>query len=91
MIQNFHQGNREKAKEIYEHYTSLFQSLVLETNPQCVKYALSLLGKCQPHMRLPLLQPRDANKLAILQALHCIDGTVRALGSDDLHLKLPHL
>jgi dihydrodipicolinate synthase/N-acetylneuraminate lyase len=41
----------------------------LETNPQCVKYAVSLLGKCKPTLRLPLLPPRDANKLMILQAL----------------------
>lgn len=91
MIQSFHQGNCEKAKEIYTRYNSLFQSLVLETNPQCVKYALSLLGKCLPHMRLPLLQPRDANKLAILQALHCIDGTVRTLCGDDVTNLSHHL
>lgn len=69
MIQSYHQGHHARAKELDAYYAALCQSLVLETNPQCVKYALSLLGKCEPYMRLPLLQPREANKLAILQAL----------------------
>ena len=55
MIQSFLQGNRQQAKELDAEYASLVQSMVLETNPQCVKYAVSLLGKCLPHLRLPLL------------------------------------
>jgi 4-hydroxy-tetrahydrodipicolinate synthase len=69
MIQSFLQGNVEHARELNALYAPLVQAMVLETNPQCVKYAVSLLGKCQPHLRLPLLEPRKANKLAILQAL----------------------
>lgn len=69
MIHSFFQGNRAYAKELDTFYTPLYQSLVLENNPQCVKYALSLLGKCTPHLRLPLVEPRETTKLAILQAL----------------------
>ena len=69
MIQSFLQGNLETAKEIDTFYQPLYQAMVLENNPQCVKYAASLLGKCRPDLRLPLVQPREATKLAILQAL----------------------
>ena len=69
MIESFLQGNKEQAREINTLYSSLVEAMVLETNPQCVKYAVSLLGKCHPHLRLPLLQPREAHKLMILQAL----------------------
>ncbi len=69
MVESFLQGNHERAKELNTLYAPLVEAMVLETNPQCVKYAVSLLGKCKPHLRLPLLEPRKANKLAILQAL----------------------
>jgi len=69
MVWSFLEGNIERARELNALYAPLAQAMVLETNPQCVKYALSLLGKCQPYLRLPLLEPRKANKLAILQAL----------------------
>jgi 4-hydroxy-tetrahydrodipicolinate synthase len=69
MIQSALQGNKERARELNALYTPLFQAMELETNPQCIKYAVSLLGKCKPYLRLPLLEPRQANKLMILQAL----------------------
>jgi 4-hydroxy-tetrahydrodipicolinate synthase len=71
MIHSFLQGDRDRAKELNALYAPLFQSLTLEVNPQCVKYAVSLLGKCQPHLRLPLLQPREAHKLQIAKVLAC--------------------
>jgi len=69
MIQSFLRGDKERAKELNALYEPLFQSMVLETNPQCIKYALSLLGKCNPHLRLPLLEPKEENKLEILRAI----------------------
>jgi 4-hydroxy-tetrahydrodipicolinate synthase len=69
MVQSFLEGNLEHARELNTLYAPLVQAMVLEMNPQCVKYAVSLLGKCKPTLRLPLLLPRDANKLVILQAL----------------------
>jgi 4-hydroxy-tetrahydrodipicolinate synthase len=69
MIQSFLQGNKERARELNAQYAPLFQAMVMETNPQCIKYAVSLLGKCKPCLRLPLLEPRKTNKLKILQAL----------------------
>jgi 4-hydroxy-tetrahydrodipicolinate synthase len=69
MAQSFLKGNLEYARELNALYAPLVQTMVLETNPQCVKYAVSLLGKCWPHLRLPLLQPRETSKLLIVRAL----------------------
>ncbi len=62
-------GDFVKAKELDTLYAPLYKSLVLETNPQCVKYAVSLLNKCQPHLRLPLLEPREKTKKEIFQTI----------------------
>ncbi|MBY0529979.1 MAG: 4-hydroxy-tetrahydrodipicolinate synthase [Rhabdochlamydiaceae bacterium] len=59
------EGRMNEAKEVYDRVYPLLKALVLETNPQCVKYALSLLGKCSCRMRLPLIEPREENKRLI--------------------------
>ena len=46
-----------EARALYEQYHSLCMSVFLESNPQCVKYALSQMGLCLPHLRLPLMEP----------------------------------
>lgn len=50
--------NRELFFELYP----LCQALNLESNPICVKYAMSKLGYCEPHLRLPLTEPSAATK-----------------------------
>ena len=66
------QSFREAGK-LYEKYHSLCTSLFLESNPQCVKYALYQMGYCLPHLRLPLMQPSIAVK-------ERIRGEMQALG-----------
>ncbi len=68
MVQSFLQGDKKRAKELDTLYAPLSQAMILETNPQCVKYGVSLLGKCAPHMRLPLLSPMGTTRSAILSA-----------------------
>jgi len=48
------------ARTILYRFAPLCRAMVLETNPQCVKYALSVLGLCQSIMRLPLMEPQEA-------------------------------
>jgi len=57
--------NFEKASEIYERYRPLNDAILKETNPQGIKYALSLLGRCNSFMRLPLVEPQEETKMAI--------------------------
>jgi len=61
------------------HYTSaltlqdrlmpLHSALFLEPNPAPVKYALSVLGKCQETLRLPMTPVAGATRLAVRHAL----------------------
>jgi 4-hydroxy-tetrahydrodipicolinate synthase len=53
----------------YKEIADLVEAMVLEVNPQCVKYALNLMGKCRAHMRLPLVEPRPDTKRKILEAV----------------------
>lgn len=66
------QGNFECARDIFFSLYPLIQAMTLETNPQCVKYALSLLNQCLPKMRLPLIEPKEENQNTISQALNLV-------------------
>lgn len=50
--------NYKQAKELFDQCLPLMESLLLEPNPQCVKYGLFEMGKCKSRIRLPLLLPR---------------------------------
>ena len=58
-----------QALMLLDKYYPLAQSLVRETNPQCVKYALSLLGKVEPFMRSPLVVPSESTRMEIEKAM----------------------
>jgi 4-hydroxy-tetrahydrodipicolinate synthase len=59
----------KEARELFGRFYPLVKTMFLETNPQCVKYAMSLLGKCSAQMRLPLVQPKDEVKRQIASEL----------------------
>lgn len=59
----------DEAREFFYRYYPLAKAMVLETNPQCVKYALGAMGKCSSKMRLPLVEPQDATKQQIINEL----------------------
>lgn len=63
------QEDFSKALEYSKKYYRLCKSLVLENNPQCVKYAVSLLDKIEPIFRLPLVEPKEGTKQEIGSAL----------------------
>jgi 4-hydroxy-tetrahydrodipicolinate synthase len=58
-----------EARDFYRRYYPLLKSMVLEINPQCVKFALSAIGKCSSRMRLPLVQPQEAIQQQIITEL----------------------
>lgn len=47
----------------------LHRALFLESNPAPVKYAVSLLGRCEPNVRLPLVETGDATRTAVREAM----------------------
>ncbi|MDE3045026.1 MAG: 4-hydroxy-tetrahydrodipicolinate synthase [Verrucomicrobiota bacterium] len=50
-------GQKEKAERLAHRYAPLCKGEFLETNPQCIKYLVSQMGKCKPVFRLPLVLP----------------------------------
>lgn len=62
------QGHWEEAKRISDRFQPLCQTLFLEVNPQCVKYALSLMGKCGITFRLPLVPPLEESRKEVKKA-----------------------
>lgn len=63
------QGQLVEARAIFMRFLPLCKALSLESNPICIKYACSLLGKCTPHMRLPMTQPQEVTKKKITETL----------------------
>ena len=53
----------------FEQFNPLLEALALESNPQCIKYAMSLVGLCNPFLRLPLMEPSEKTKAAIQTAM----------------------
>ena len=61
--------NFKEAEILLSKYKPLCDAMFFESNPQCVKYALSLMGKASSYLRLPLLEPSIENKEKINAAL----------------------
>lgn len=64
-----------KALELHQAMVPLHEVLFSETSPAPVKYAASLLGKCTPDVRLPLVTVSDAcqkNVRTVMQSMGMI-------------------
>jgi 4-hydroxy-tetrahydrodipicolinate synthase len=62
-------GDVGQAQTINERLMPLHTDLFCESNPGPVKYGASLLGKCDPDVRLPLCGIADASKRKVEQAM----------------------
>jgi 4-hydroxy-tetrahydrodipicolinate synthase len=62
-------GDYAKALVLHEKLVQLHQAMFCETSPSPVKYAASVLGLCAADVRLPLVQPSDAAKARVKDAL----------------------
>ena len=62
-------GKWEEGKGISDRFEPLYRTIFSETNPQCVKYVLSLMGKCKPSLRLPLVEPLDETQTELKRTL----------------------
>tara|TARA_Y100000768_G_scaffold336703_1_gene278486 strand:+ start:16 stop:885 length:870 start_codon:yes stop_codon:yes gene_type:complete len=61
--------NIDKASELDKLLQPLHNTLFIESNPSPVKYAASLLGMCNPYVRLPLVEVREETKKKVSEAL----------------------
>ncbi|MDX2258398.1 MAG: 4-hydroxy-tetrahydrodipicolinate synthase [Hyphomicrobiaceae bacterium] len=62
-------GDYATALTLQDRLMPLHEALFLETNPTPAKYALSRLGRCQPDVRLPLVQLKESTRRAVDAAL----------------------
>jgi 4-hydroxy-tetrahydrodipicolinate synthase len=69
MVASFALGDVKLARKIFKKYYRLVRSSILESNPQCVKYALSFMGRCENNFRLPMVSPREETQKEIQEAL----------------------
>ncbi len=65
------EGGYQKALSIYKDQEKLINSMFLETNPQCVKYALYKMNRCLSNLRLPLVEIEETNKSIIKNLISC--------------------
>lgn len=69
MQEAWRNGDVGTASRISDELSPLHAALFCESNPIPVKYAASLLGRCAPHVRLPLQPISDASKRLVEKAM----------------------
>jgi 4-hydroxy-tetrahydrodipicolinate synthase len=62
-------GDFKSAQKLHYRLTEITDQLFADGNPGGIKYALSLLKKCDPYVRLPLSEPSDKVKQALSQLI----------------------
>ncbi|MBM3569298.1 MAG: 4-hydroxy-tetrahydrodipicolinate synthase [Alphaproteobacteria bacterium] len=55
-------GDFAAALGIQDRLMALHLALFVETSPAPIKFAMSLIGKCEPEVRLPLVQVNDSTR-----------------------------
>lgn len=69
MIKHALGGRIKEALEIHYRFLDYISLLFCEGNPTGVKAAMSLMGKCCPHVRLPLVKASEGLMSSLSQAL----------------------
>lgn len=59
----------DQAQKLHYSLIDITDQLFAEGNPGGIKFALSLLKKCQPYVRLPLMEPSDKVKQTLTQLI----------------------
>jgi 4-hydroxy-tetrahydrodipicolinate synthase len=66
MIRAALNGDWTAARGLERKYTRLFEANFWESNPAPVKTILSLMGRCNANLRLPLVEPTRATELRLV-------------------------
>lgn len=64
----------DTARRIYYGISDIVEALSLETNPAPVKYAMSILGMCEPTLRLPMFEVSAETKKKINKVISPIQN-----------------
>jgi 4-hydroxy-tetrahydrodipicolinate synthase len=68
-FQNSCANNFKESEKLNKILQPVHTAMFIESNPSPVKYAASLLGMCDPDVRLPLVQVKEETKKKISEAL----------------------
>ena len=68
-FQNSCANNFKESEKLNKILQPVHKAMFIESNPSPVKYAASLLGMCDPDVRLPLVQVKEETKKKISEAL----------------------
>jgi len=68
-FQNSCANNFKESEKLDKILQPVHTAMFIESNPSPVKYAASLLGMCDPDVRLPLVQVKEETKKRISEAL----------------------
>ncbi len=63
------EGDLKRARAIHLQLLPLHRQLFCEPSPAPAKWALSHLGRCQPHVRLPIVPLTPAGQASLAQAM----------------------
>ncbi|MEM8935606.1 MAG: 4-hydroxy-tetrahydrodipicolinate synthase [Pseudomonadota bacterium] len=66
-------GDFATALDYQDRLAPLHEALFTDASPAPTKYALSLMGLCEPDLRLPLVEPHDGSKAKVRAALKGLD------------------
>lgn len=69
MASDFIEGRLEKSRKMFYNLLPLVKAMFIETNPVPVKAAMSMIGLCEPGVRLPLAEMQSANADKLKKAL----------------------
>jgi len=69
MQKAWREGEVTKAMALQDRLMPLHEALFCETSPAPVKYAVSLLERCDPQARLPLVVISEASKATVREAM----------------------
>jgi 4-hydroxy-tetrahydrodipicolinate synthase len=72
MQRAWREGDVAKAAALNDRLMPLHTALFCETSPGPVKYAASLLGKCSPELRLPLVEISGTSKDIVKRAMAAV-------------------
>lgn len=63
------EGDITTARRLNEQLIPIYNTMFCEPSPAAPKWGLSLLGKCEPHVRLPLVALTEAGQAKVRAAL----------------------
>ena len=64
-----HRGDYATALKLQDKLAPLHQNLFVETSPAPIKYAMSLIGKCENSVRLPMVPASEKAQKAVREAM----------------------